>query len=182
MEIRTASPEDVNEVKAIIGALQVTRQQKDWEQADCGLFEYPKSRQELLQSLNPYFLVAQTREGIRGFSLAYDSDFFRNQFGNTNHQECRFILDNIKAKFLYVDQFGVLDPSSLGAGRIINSMYDREVELARQAGLQKIIAYACQKPILNRRSDNFLIKKGFRKTVNVPIENGIVLALYELQL
>ena len=103
MIIRTATREDVPEVKKILDSVQVSRNQEGWQNADNGFFEYLKSEQEFISCLNPYFSVAQTKRGIRGYALAYDSGFFREKFADSKCPECRFVLDNVEGTFIYVD-------------------------------------------------------------------------------
>lgn len=182
MIIRQATEQDVKEVSKIVDALQVTRTKEGWEKAQSGFFEYPKSEEELLEVLNPYFIVAETGEKIKGFCLSYDNLFFKFRYGNTESLEFRFLLDNVNGSYLYVDQLGVLNPISLGSARIVNALARSDLNLARKKGLDKIIAYACQSPHLNTRSINFLERLGFHKFGEVPIENNIVLAAYELNL
>ncbi len=182
MIIRPAVTKDIDEIKRLIDILQVTRKQKDWKEKTSGLFEYPKSKEELTQALNPYFIVGETNQGIRGYSLAYDNNFFKSNYGNTEHLEWRFLLDQIKGDYLYIDQLGVLNPGSLGSGRIANALTEKEIKLARTKRLPRILAYVCEKPLPNKQSFRFLKRKGFERLIEVPIEEGIVLGLHELRL
>jgi len=181
MIIRKATEQDIPEIKTIIDTLQVSRDQPDWEKRTSGLFEYPKSYQELYEALNPWFYIAETSSGIRAYSLAYDSKFFRKQFVNTTCPEFQNILRETR-DFLYWDQIGVLNPDSLGAGRIVNPLIDKTIRIARSRTLEKAFAYVCEEPFHNKRSANFLKRKGFRRIRKVPIENQVVLAMYELSL
>jgi len=179
MIIRQATPEDIPEIKRIVDDLQVSREQCDWQTKTSGLFEYPKTEQELYVSLNPWFTVAETSQGIRAYSLAYDSNFFKRQFKDTTYPEWENILSQ-SGNFLYWDQIGVLNSDSLGAGRIVNTLADKTLRIARSGILEKAFAYVCEKPLHNLRSANFLRRKGFIRVQEVPIENKVVLAMYEL--
>jgi len=182
MNIRTATEQDVGKVKELVDALQVCRRQNGWKERDCGLFEYPKSEEELRSALNPFFVVAETSDGIRGYSLGYDNKFFRGIYENTDSPEFKFILDNFGKSFLYVDQLGVLNFNSLGGMKIASSLIDWNVKTARENGLKKIVAYACEKPVLNRRSVTAMFRRGFERLDGVNIEDGIVLGAYVFRL
>ena len=181
MIIRQATEEDISDIKRISDALQVSRDQPGWQTRTSGIFEYQITEQELYTALNPWFYVAETSSGIKGYSLACDSNFFRERYENTNHLELKNILSQT-GDFLYWDQLGVLNPDSLGAGRIVNELADKTLRIAKSGTLEKAFAYVCEKPLHNQRSANFLKRKGFRKIQEVPIENQVVLAMYELSL
>ena len=181
VNLRCAEERDIDGVNKIIDLLQVSRQQEDWQRAKSGLFEYPKTREELLLALNPYFIVAETLDGIRGYTLAYNSTFFRKMFADSEHLEYRFVLDKVGGDFLYVDQMGVLNPETLGAGRIAKALIDNAINHGRADGLGKIFTFVCHKPLFNERSANFARRFDFINTREVKIENGIILGSYERQ-
>lgn len=182
MNIRIATEQDVKNVKNLVDTLQVSRRQDGWKERDCGLFEYLKSEDELRIALNPFFVVAETSQGIRGYSLGYGGDFFRRKYGNTRDTEFRFILDNFGKSFLYIDQLGVLNPDSLGGMRIANSLMGWNIEQARQKEIKSVVAYACEKPVLNRRSVTAMFRRSFERLEGVNIGNGIVLGAYVLNI
>ena len=73
MIIRHATEQDIDAVKRVSDSLQVSRDQEGWEKATSGLFEYPKTREELLKALNPHFLVdvaGPVADANRGFAAA----------------------------------------------------------------------------------------------------------------
>lgn len=179
MAIRQSTAQDLEKVADIIRDLQVSRDQPNWNDQETGLFEYSKSIEELEKALNPLFLVAETNKGLRGFSLAYSAHFFRKNFEKTDAPEYRFILDNFIDDYVYIDQLGVLNHKSLGAGRLVTSLFNKTKKLARDLSIGKALAYVCQEPIENKRSANFLRRNHFTKTSEVQIENEITLALYE---
>jgi hypothetical protein len=183
MRIRQAKPGDIRKLKAIIDSLQVSRQGDTIVNRRLGGFcEYQKSEEDLRKALNPFFVVAETKQGIRGFSLGYDNRFFEKTYQGTQYEEFRFILDNVPPPYLYIDQMGVADPSSLGSGRTAVDLLNWNIEKARMEGLDKIVAYICSKPIANKRSENLAVKRGFEPFGEVEIENGIVLQAYKLTL
>jgi hypothetical protein len=184
VNIRVAKFEDIGEIKALIDSLQVSRKQQDWEQRKDGLFEYPKSEQELERVLNPYFIVAETEQGIRGFFLGYDDNFFKHRFSDSQEEEFRFVLDNVRGDFVYLDQGegGVANSESLGKGRIVLGLWESFVSKAVRDRKDKIITYVCHKPLLNVRSKRFVEGRGFHNFEEIPIGDGIFLGAYELNL
>ncbi len=181
VNIRVAKLEDISKVKDIIDSLQVSRKQQDWEQREDGLFEYPKSEQELRRALNPYFIVAEIEQGIRGFFLGYDDIFFKDRFSDSQ-EEFRFVLDNVRGDFVYLDQGGVVNSESLGKGRIVFGLWESLVSKAVRDRKDKIITYVCHKPLLNVRSKRFVEGRGFHNFKELLIGDGIVLGAYELNL
>ncbi len=177
--IRVARKEDVGTIKMLIDSLQVTRDHPDWQKKTNGIFEYTKSEEDLLKALNPYFVVAETEEGIRGFSLAYDHNFFRKNYANTKKMEYRYVLENVQGSFLYGDLLGTAGHDTLGGCQHANALLNYGILRARQAGLEKAIAFVCQKPIMNVRCDKWLRHRKFDKLADVPIENGVVLGAYQ---
>ena len=182
MIIKKATKRDIKEVKSIVDTLQVSRQQKDWENAKCGFFEYQKSEEDLLKALNPYFIVSENNKGTNGYCLSYDNGFLRENYKSSENLEFRFILDNIRGRFLYIDQLGVLNPNSLVGGITAVALMNETLNLTRKNGLEKVIAYICEKPLKNIKSINFANKYGFNKINDVKIENQIVLGFYKLVL
>ena len=175
-------------VGRIINILQVNRNDPGWKSSKDGLFEYPKSDEDIRSAINPFFTVAEGDDGIGGidgilgYCLAYDSNFFRTNFGNIENLEWKSILDGPDKNYLYIDQLGVLKSWSLGAGRTANLLTDHAIISAREAGLQKILTYVCVEPLLNLKSVNFVEKKGFQRRGEISIENDVVLRSYELEL
>ena len=183
MRIRQATEQDIDEVKKVSDSLQVSRDQKGWEKATSGLFEYPKTREELLKALNPHFIVAELEKTeVRGYSLGYDNEFFRTNYGNTDYTEWRFILDNIKGSYLYIDQLGVSRPETLSAGLIAINLVNKTIESAQKKGLDKVVTLVCVEPLPNKRSLALMRRRGLQRFGSVPIENGVVLDAYKLNL
>ncbi len=182
MIIRKVNEEDISEIKRIIDSLQVTRNQRNWKQKTSGFFEYTKTEQELIEAINPYFILAENLNGIRGFNLAYDSDFFKKKFRETKYKEWKYILNNVKGNFVYYDLLGVLNPSTLNSGRIAKSLMENIIQETKINGIEKIAAFICHEPLLNIRSKGFCEKYGFKKLGKVNIENEVVLGYYELKL
>ena len=52
--------------------------------------------------------------------------------------------------------------------------------MAKVESLQKVIAFICEKPLRNIRSERFLRKKGFRRIEELVIEDQVVLGVYKL--
>lgn len=178
MIIRQATAEDVDEVKKIIDSLQVSRQQKAWEKANSGFFEYTKTESDLLNVLNPYFIVGETKS-IRGFVIGYDNSFLNKNYEKRNEIEAGFLLKQ-KDNFLYLAQAGVLNADSLGAGRIACSLFDKEEQSAKEKGLARVIGFVVQSPWLNRRSKNLMEKRDYEKFDEINAGNEIVLGAYQL--
>jgi hypothetical protein len=61
-------------------------------------------------------------------------------------------------------------------------LFRSTIRIAGSGTLERAVAYVCEEPLHNQRSANFFGKKGFRKIQRVPIENEIILAMYELSL
>jgi len=182
MAIRQATEADIPEVKKIITSLQISREQKEWEKARWGFFEYTKNEQELAAALNPYFIVAQTPAGIRGFCLAYDNKFFKKYCGEIRALSWEFLLEGVKGKFLYVDQLGVSNPETIGAGKIARDLANCEIDRAKQEGLERIVEFVCEKPFLNARSSNFIEKMGGKRAGVLTTGRGISLGVYFIEL
>lgn len=180
MKICPARESDIKKVLGIINSLQVNRQQDNWEDAKTGLFEYTKTEDELRKSLNPYFLVAELGSDIRGYGLSYDSKFFRDNSGDSKGEGYRFILNNFKDNFVYIDQLGVRNHLSIGAGRVVERIANTTLSEAYMHELGQAICYICHEPVKNERSINYFKRKGFKFVQDVPIENGVVLGLYRL--
>ena len=113
MIIRQATEEDVGEVRSVFNSLNFTRKDENWENRTCGFFECPEfSEKDFLESLNPYFMLAETNEGVRGFSLGYDDKLFEKVFKRSYWKGFEYILDNVRGSYLYINLLGVLNPNS----------------------------------------------------------------------
>ena len=182
MMIRQATKEDINEIKNIIDDLQVSREQKDWERAEYGFFEYKKSKGELTKLINPYFTVAETKKGIGGFLLAYDDNLFKKLHKNSTLVDWKFILNNFKQDFLYWDMLAVSNPKTQDSKNVSKKLIDYTFDLSRKNNIKKVVGFVCERPWLSKRGRGVIIKNGFKKFKEVEIDNGITLGAYELNL
>ncbi|MFA5856767.1 MAG: hypothetical protein WC867_05385 [Candidatus Pacearchaeota archaeon] len=178
MVIREATYVDLQDILKLVDSLQVSRDQPDWKEKTSGLFEYPKSFDELNEALNPYFLIAKSGNGPLGFSISYDSNFFNKKFKNSPFLEWKRIEEE-RGDFLYMDQLGVAKPDSLGAGRIALNLFNHSFEKAKSNNLEYALAYVCLEPLLNQRSKNILERLDFKEIEKMEIENKILLGLYK---
>lgn len=179
MKIRLATPTDIPGIKRLVDALQVSRNNPNWEERTSGFFEYKKSEQDLLESINPYFTVAQADSGLRGFILAYDDSFLQTLYERGEGQEWGFLLEEVARPFLYIDQLGVVNPETFGSGRVANDLAEDAFSRAKSAEIDRVVAYVCEQPLHNKVSARFVSKKGLERFAEVPIEDGVVLGAYQ---
>jgi len=183
MLIRQATKADIQGVKKIADLHYFSREQPNWQQRKYGFFEHlPISEEQLANVLNPLFTVALTNQGLRGFNLAISDYLLRIDHGTTDDPGLKYVLNNITGRFAYLDMLGVLNPESLGAGRVANNLVDNALAISKRIRLESALAYICISPWFNKRSVNFLTKKGFRKIHELPHSKDIVLGLYQLSL
>ena len=175
MIIRQATTKDVLGIKNIFDSLQVTRDSK----AKWGFVEHPRTEDEIRFLLNPYCLVAETDVGIIGCNLGYDKSFLIKNYDNVPDEEKSFLVKTPE-DFFYLAQAGVLNPGSLGAGKVAVSMHDQGVEIVKGHGLKKIISLIAEEPWKNERSLNFVLRKGYKKYDKVQLGNGLTFGAYEL--
>jgi len=187
MEIRQARKADILVVRNIINALQVSRKGDTIPDRKLGgFYEYSKSEDDLIGAINPNFVVAETDDGIRGFSLGYSSGVFRRRYsGEDASCEYKFILNEVSGNFLYVDMMGVLNPLSLGGGRFAKSLAMWNIETAQQKNLEKVLSFTCEGIMgreegRNERSINFFRKLGFERFGGVVVGDGVLLGAYRL--
>jgi hypothetical protein len=182
MIIRKAENKDLNEVKGLLDLSSVKRSQEEWERETCGIFEYTKSLGELRNSLNPFFTIAQNSQRLVGFNLAYDSSFLEKFFSDSNLVSYQYLLNKNEGEFIYADILATLNPATMSSGIVANLLFDDMAKKSRNSGIDKIVAFVPLHPFLNKRSRDFALRKGFKNIDELPIEDGIVLGYYELDL
>jgi N-acetylglutamate synthase-like GNAT family acetyltransferase len=160
MMIRESEEKDIPEIKKMIDSLQVSRKQANWQKKDTGFFEYTKTEEELKSLLNPYFLVAEEKD-ILGFSLAGSNRLFN---------------EPIKQKGLYWDMLAVKEP---GKGTA-SELFKHFLNLAKKNEAEKITALIPEKPWKNKKSPEFIKKKGFKRIGHVETGENITLGEYQL--
>lgn len=182
MKIREARLKDIDGIRDIANMHQLSRDEPDFKNKKYGLFEYPKTSDELINSLNPYFTVRRTNTGILGYCLSFDCGFMNSNFDLNEHPEWGYLLDAYETCFLYIDQLCVRNPESMGAGRVANLLVDGAISKATDNDLSKVLAYISEDPFYNERSIWFFKRKGFRKDGSVLTHDDIGLGIYRLDL
>lgn len=186
MRIRPAVVEDLGRVKSRIDSFQIPESSEGYPYESSGLINYSKTAEQLLSSINPFFLVAESEIEKRffGYCLAYENAFFNSHLNDLESEKLKLILKNasIPGRFLYIDHFGVVDDKGIGRGRLAQKILEREIHLSREMGLGSIVVYLRDYPSQNREAIEVVESLGFRKKDPVELSDGTCLTGHRLGL
>jgi len=175
MIIRQAEEKDFGQILNLFEKLKIDENNFNKP----GFFQYKKTYGELKEFLNPYFFVSENKGKINGFNLSCSAGFLKNKFSENKSLEKKFILKKITGDFVYMDSFAVEDYSKLISGKIAEKLFETLIAISKKRNASKLIGCVCHEPYFNFRSANFLKRKGFVLSTKIPIENNLLLGLYQ---
>ena len=149
-----------------------------------GFLVYSVREEELKKIISQrqnFLLVAEGKEGIVGYALAYDlEDWRKNKPGWDKEVKTDSDAKNhlLKDRILYFRHIA-RTKQYLGIGKRLE---EQIYALAESQGYQDVVGEILENPVLNEKSKEIHEQRGYRRIGQVAYSDGTLWGLYEKQL
>jgi hypothetical protein len=182
MRIRKARTFDVNRIKSLADALAVGPNDSN---KISGFYNYSLNGQQYLNRIFSYFsYVAESKEELEGFCMAYDTDFLQDLIKREDKLKDDSIskyLVELNTPLVYIDQLAVREPGTTIGSLAAYYLRENLTDDAKKSGIPSILCAVSHKPWKNILSIRFCKKSNFEFQQEIN-SNGTTLGIYKLNL
>jgi len=182
MQIRKARTFDVKKIKSLADTLVVGPNDSN---KISGFYNYSLNELQYLNRIFSYFsYVAETKEELEGFCIAYDTDFLQDLMKRDDRLKGDSIskyLIELNKPIVYIDQLAVREPSTTIGSLAAFYLRENLKDDAKKSGIISILCAVPHKPWKNILSVRFCKKSNFEFQQEID-SNGVTLGIYKLNL